>query len=128
MNSSEVDCSNVYVTSIKDKGLGVFARKKILKNELIEKGVMRRIEFDGNKSPYLFTWSNDKKVWAFGSGCVTFYNTSRTPNTIMTRYLDDDRFEIHALHDIDKDIELTHKYKSLEWRECFDDLRKNKNL
>ena len=29
----------------------------------------------------------------------------------------------YPLKDIKKDEELTHKYKSLEWRECFEDLR-----
>jgi hypothetical protein len=30
--------------------------------ELVEKGVMRRLPegFDGNKSPYVFTWSNER--------------------------------------------------------------------
>ena len=125
---SEIDCSNVYVSNIPNKGLGVFAKKNFSKNELIEKGVVRRIKFDGNQSPYLFTWSEDKTVWAFGSGCSTFYNTSRNPNTIMTRYFDEDRYEIHALHDIEKETELTHKYRSLEWRDCFDDLRQIEDL
>jgi hypothetical protein len=37
----------------------------------------------------------------------------------MTRFYDDDRFEIHAVRDIAADEELIHTYKSLEWRECF---------
>ena len=41
----------------------------------------------------------------------------------MTRIYDEDRFEIHATKDIEADEELTHRYKSLEWRECWDDLR-----
>ena len=47
-------------------------------------------------NPYVFTWSEDipNKIWAFSSGCATFYNTSLIPNTIMIRYFDEDRFEI----------------------------------
>jgi SET domain-containing protein len=62
-------------------------------------------------------------VWAIGSGCATFYNTSESPNTKMTRFFDEDRYEIHALRDIAEGEELTHVYMSLAWRECFADLR-----
>ena len=42
----------------------------------------------------------------------------------MKRFFDEDRFEIYARRDIEKDEELTHTYISLEWRECFSDLNK----
>jgi hypothetical protein len=34
----------------------------VFTGELVEKGVMRRLPegFDGNKSPYVFTWSNER--------------------------------------------------------------------
>jgi len=49
-----------------------------------------------------------------------FYNTHPTdPNTEMTRFFDEDRFEIYALRDIREGEELTHTYKSLKWRKCF---------
>ncbi len=118
---SEVDCVNVYVTKscMEHGGMGAFAKRKIHKGDLIEKGLVRRIMCDGHKNPYLFTWSDDRTVWAFASGCATFYNTSLTPNTVMTRFFDEDRFEIHAACDIGVDQELTHTYKSLNWRTCF---------
>ena len=121
---SLIFCNNIYVKAITNKGLGVFASKMFKKGELIEKGIIRRIDIDGNKNPYIFSWSPDKDVWGFGSGCSTFYNTSMDPNCKMVRYYDEDRFEIFALCDIDIDIELTHKYVSLDWRECFQDLKK----
>tara|TARA_R110002073_G_scaffold18246_1_gene67813 strand:- start:2341 stop:2481 length:141 start_codon:yes stop_codon:yes gene_type:complete len=37
----------------------------------------------------------------------------------MVRYFDEDRFEIYATKDIVIGDELTHTYKSLEWREAF---------
>ena len=126
--NSVVYCDKVYVKKTKDKGLGVFAKNYIKKGELIEKGVIRRIEIDGNDCPYLFTWSEDRSVWGFGSGCSTFYNTSLKPNTKMVRYYDEDRYEIYSLRNIERNEELTHKYKSLQWRKCFEDLRNMEDL
>ena len=95
-----------------------FAKVKIAKGELIEKGIMKRVDVDGNKNPFVFNWSDDRTVWAYPGGCATFYNTSRNSNTIMTRYFDKDIYEIHAKVDIKEDEELTHTYRSLEWRGC----------
>ena len=127
-DKSDIDCNKVYVKYTQKKGHSAYANVDIKKGQLIEKGLARRVETDGHKNPYLFTWSEDRTTWAFASGCVTFYNTSRNPNTIMTRYFDEDRFEIHAKEDIKKDTELTHTYRSLEWRDAFEDLRQMKNL
>ena len=41
----------------------------------------------------------------------------------MKRLFDEDRFVITATRDIKKGEELTHTYKSLKWRGCWDDLR-----
>ena len=41
----------------------------------------------------------------------------------MHRDYDNDSFEITALRPISKGEELTHVYKSLQWRDCFSDLR-----
>jgi hypothetical protein len=98
------------------------------KGDLVEKGLMRRLPegFDGNTCPYIFTWSDERpnKTWGMGSGCAPFYNTAAAEdsNTKMVRYFDEDRFEIFADRDIKKDEELTHTYKSLKWRTCFQDL------
>ena len=125
---SLVKCTNVIVKNTLNKGLGTFANKRFVKDELVEKGVVKRIECDGNKNPYLFTWSKDRTIWAFASGCATFYNTSRDPTTTMKRFYEEDRYEIYALRNIEEGEELTHKYKSLEWRECFQGLREMKDL
>lgn len=123
---SLVDCTKVFIKNVEGKGASTFAKQDIRQGELVEYGIMRRLEnFDGNKSPYVFCWSDDipNHTWAFSTGCAAFYNTSLTPNTSMTRFFDEDRFEIHALVDIKKGDELFHKYKSLAWRECWDELR-----
>ena len=134
IDDSKIWCENVYVkrscysNEMTGEFDGAYARKDFKEGDLIEKGVMRRLPdgFDGNKCPYIFTWSNDRpnNVWAMGSGCSAFYNTNKegVANTRMVRYFDEDRFEIFASRDIYKDDELTHTYLSLRWRECFSEL------
>ena len=121
---SLIDCSKVIVKNTNTMGLGAFINQNIKRGDLIEKGVVRRIDSDGHKSPYLFSWSEDRTVWAFASGCATFYNTSLDPNTRFVRNYITDTFKIYAQRDIKVGEELTHKYKSLEWRECFQELNK----
>ena len=120
-----VDCSKVYVEASM-AGAGVFSACDVKENELIERGIVRRLPsaFDGNDSQYVHTWSDDGSVWAIGSGCSTFYNYSEEPNTEMHRDFDADTFEIRALRDVSEGEELTHTYKSLAWRKCFADLNK----
>lgn len=120
-----IDCSKVYVKNDERGGAGAFAACSMKEGELVEKGIVRRLPVDGNKCPYVFTWSEDKSEWASGSGCSVFYNASLDgkENTRMVRVFDENRFEIYAMRDIQKDEELTHLYKSIEWRECFRDLK-----
>jgi SET domain-containing protein len=120
-----VDCSKVYVDTAPNKGAGVYAARPIKAGELVEIGIVRRLPeaFNGNQSPYVFTWSEDRTVWAIGSGCSTFYNNSDDPNTKMHRNFAEDTFEIVALRDIAEGEECVHTYKSLPWRACFEDLR-----
>ena len=122
-----VDCSKVVVrpSMYQNAGLGAFAKENISEGELVEHGVARVIRCDGNKDPYLFTWSEDRTKWAFCSGCAPFYNTSLTPNTRMERNFEDNTFAIYACRDILEGEELTHKYRSLWWRDCFTDLNKS---
>ena len=125
MNKPLIDCSKVTVLNTgTTKGIGAYASKDIKKGELVEYGIMRRVDTDGNQNPYLFTWSDDRSVWAYASGCATFYNTSKSPNVKMDRFFDEDRFTITALQDINKGDELMHTYRSLEWRQCFQELNK----
>ena len=131
---SLVDCSKVHVSEStfctpENKFNGAFARVNIKKGELVEKGLMRVLSdnsnkaFNGMNNPYVFTWSNDlpNYTWAFASGCATFYNSGLEgqTNTRMKRYFNENRFEIYATKDIQAGDELTHTYKSLEWRDVF---------
>ena len=121
---SWVDCSKVYVAASMG-GAGAFAACDIAREEVVEVGIVRRLpaSFDGNDWPFGFSWSEDRTVWATGSGCSTYYNASKDPNCSMQRDFENDTFEITALRDIKKGEELTHTYKSLQWRKCFEDIR-----
>jgi len=117
-----MDSSKVYIARIgEEMGDGAFAAVDIKEGEIVEFGIARRLPgLDGHRNPYVFTWSEDRSVWATCSGCAMFYNTSaNNPNTKMHRYFEEDRFEIVALRDIKKDEQLTHTYRSLQWRQCF---------
>eukprot|EP00929_Paragymnodinium_shiwhaense_P020038 TRINITY_DN13485_c0_g1_i1.p2 TRINITY_DN13485_c0_g1~~TRINITY_DN13485_c0_g1_i1.p2 ORF type:complete len:177 (-),score=34.11 TRINITY_DN13485_c0_g1_i1:269-799(-) len=124
---SLIDCSKVYVKKDQWGGAGAFAAEAIKKGELVERGIVRRLPVDGNESQYVFTWSegDSRDVWASGSGCSVFYNANIDggENTEMHRYIAEDKFEIFAIKDIEKDEELTHLYKSIEWRNCFKELK-----
>lgn len=132
-NQNKIFCSNVYV---KESSLsntdnvfdGAFANKSFKKGEIIEYGIVRILpdNFDGNKSPYVFTWSDEipNKRWAMASGCAPFYNTSiKDKNVNMERDFINNTFKIIADRDIQKDEELLHTYKSLQWRECFTEIK-----
>ena len=124
-NSSLVECSKIEVklSPIKNAGLGAFLNTDVVKDEIIEKGVVRIIPIDGNIYPYCFTWSYDRKVWGIVSGCATFYNHSNNPNVRMVRNFIDNTFYMQSLKDIKKGEELTHSYKSIDWRKCFTDIK-----
>ena len=119
-----VNCSKVYVAK-SQYGLGVFARNPIKLGEIIETGLMVRLtNTDGNENPHLFTWSDDRKVWASGSGCLPYYNhTSGEPNMKKIGDLQADTMIVVALRDIEKDEELVSQYYSASWRKCFSDLK-----
>lgn len=122
-----MDCSKVFIKpTIKNhiKMNGVFSKEPIKKGDIIEYGIASIINADGNKNPHLFTWSDDipNTTWAALSGCAPYYNTSLEPNCKVIRDFENNTFKIIALNDIEKEEELTHTYKSLNWRTCFQDL------
>ena len=114
------NCDKVYLDKDKWGGYGVFAREDIFKGDIVEKGLMMRlVNVDGNENPHLFTWSDDKKVWATGSGLLNYYNHSDIPNIKKVGDLKKDTMEIIALRDIKKGEELCNTYMSKNWRKCF---------
>jgi hypothetical protein len=111
--NSLINCSHILVKQTK-YGIGAFATKKFYENEVIEEGIIKRIITTNHKNPYLFKWK-DENISAYASGCFTFYNTSLEPNSIMIKNYDLDSFKIIALHDIEKGVELTRNFNSLQF-------------
>lgn len=101
-------------------GWGVFTKNPIKNGELIERCIMSVLKnVDGNENPHLFTWSDDKKTWAAGTGLLPFYNHSDTPNIIKKADFPNNILEVYALRDIDAGEELRNTYYSKQWRTCF---------
>lgn len=124
-----VNCENVYVSNsgVCD-GHGAFARKNFVEGETIEIGLAKILNnCDGHENPLLFTWSDERpnKTWAVCSGCTPFYNSSSGTgaNCEMLRDFNNNTFTIIASRNIKADEELFHTYRSLQWRECFSDIR-----
>jgi SET domain-containing protein len=117
-----VNCSKVYV-DVCEFGYGVFANQNIKEGEIIEIGLMYIINgVDGNNNSHLFTWSDDRSVWAGASGCIPFYNHSNIPNIKKIGDLVNNTMSIIALRDIMKGEELKNTYMSSKWRKCFNNL------
>ena len=115
-----VICDDVSVQKSEIHGLGCFARRDFKEGEIIEVGIMTPLEgVDGHINPHLFTWSDDRSVWACGSGCLPFYNHSENPNVLKKGDLKNNTMKIIALKDISKGEELTSYYYSKDWRKCF---------
>ena len=131
---NKVYCSNVYVdtstfSTEENKFDGAFAKIDFKEGDIVEWGVVRVLPegFDGNESPFVFTWSDElpNKTWGMASGCATFYNTSiKDTNVKMNRDFVNNTFTIVATRDIKANEELLHTYKSLQWRTCFQDIKK----
>ena len=101
-------------------GRGVFAARDFSPGEVIERGVMYRLRnVCGHENEHLFTWSDDRTVWAAGSGYLPFYNHSDTPNVRKEGDLDRDTMVVIALKPIRAGEELLGTYSSKSWRRCF---------
>tara|TARA_R110002072_G_scaffold95784_6_gene211028 strand:+ start:126 stop:497 length:372 start_codon:yes stop_codon:yes gene_type:complete len=115
-----INCRDVYIKRAGRKGLGVFARKDFKLGEVVEKGIMMPLNnCSGHDNPHLFTWSEDKKVWAAGSGYLPFYNHSENPNIFKIGDLPNNILTFYASRYIRKDEEITGTYMSKKWRDCF---------
>ena len=114
-----VDCSKVYIDKW-EKGLGVYAKEDLRVNDVVEIGTMMVMKnVDGNENPHLFTWSDDRKVWSAGSGCLPFYNYSSNPNIKKVGNLKNNTMKVIAIKDIKKGEHLCNTYFSKKWRTCF---------
>ena len=108
---------NVYVLKSRKRGRGVFARRKIIRGELIERSPV--IVIPGGQwssmdesvlSNYVFDWGEKEEHAAVALGYVSIYNHSYTPNAELTECLDDAVIEVSALRDISPDEEIFVNY------------------
>ena len=116
-----IDCSSAVAKRDAFGGAGAFARRPFKKGEMIERGIVRVLPVCGHKFQYVFTWKQgEETVHATGSGTSVLYNVSSdgSENTSVERFYDEQRFNIFATKDIEKDEELSHLYHGIDWREC----------
>jgi len=97
----------VYIKPTADKGRGVFARRKIKRDEMIERSpviVVPRQQWPTIEgtilSNYVFDWGEDEQDAAVALGYVSIYNHSYKPNAALTECLDEKVIEVAALCDI----------------------------
>ena len=97
----------VLIKPTADKGRGVFARRKIKRDEMIERSpviVVPRTQWPTIEntilSNYVFDWGEDEQDAAVALGYVSIYNHSYEPNAALTECLDEKVIEVSALRDI----------------------------
>ena len=81
---------------------------------------------NGEDIKYILGNLKSKKLSNFSEKIleIALLTNSYIPNTYMVRDFDKNTFVIRASCDIESDTELFHKYKSIEWRSCFNPLKK----
>jgi len=116
-----INCEKVIVKKSKiiKSELGVFSKVKIKKGEIIEWGIATIIpDIDVRDNDKFYTWDGENRSKAATvSGCGLFYNTlGDKSNARCVPYHSENRFEIYALKNIDKDEEITFRYDSMNYR------------
>src|SRR5262245_33843799 len=108
---------NVYVSDAAARGRGVFARRKIKRDEIIERAPV--IIIPGNEwagmldnvlANYVFDWGENDEHACVALGYVSLYNHSYTPNASLTECLDEGIMEVVALRDIEAGEEIFINY------------------
>jgi len=109
--------SNVCIGLTGDRGRGVFARRKILRDEVIERSpviVIPDLEWAGMQetvlSNYVFDWGENEEHAAVALGYVSIYNHSYTPNAELSECLEDGIIEVTAIRDIEPNEEIFVNY------------------
>ena len=114
------DSNKIHIDKSGTRGLGVFAKVPFKKGDIIERAIMMPlVNVDGNINPHLHTWSDDRKIWATGTGYVAFYNHSENPNIIKDGDIINNTMKVIAKKDIKAGEELCSYYMSKPWRYCF---------
>jgi SET domain-containing protein len=108
---------NIRISSTSSMGRGVFAVRKIAKDEVIEKApviVLPEEQWDliepTDLRDYVFSWGDNDELTAVALGYVSIYNHSYTPNAMYVQAAEDVAIEIVALRDIDCGEEILVNY------------------
>lgn len=114
---SDPNSRDVRMGVIEGRGRGMFARRKFLKGELIERAPI--VAIDEKKWPnaaktilsdYAFDWGEKDEHAAIALGYISIYNHSYSPNAQLEQMLDELMMEIVAVKDIEPGDEITINY------------------
>jgi SET domain-containing protein len=108
---------DVRMGALERRGRAMFASRKFLKGELIERAPVIPINEkqwpNAEKtilSDYAFDWGKDDEHAAIALGYVSIYNHSYTPNAQLEELLDELMMEVIAIRDIQPGEEITINY------------------
>jgi SET domain-containing protein len=116
-NYEDPNSSTIYMQQTADKGRGVFARQRILRDQVIERApviVVPKTEWaimeETVLSNYVFDWGEHDEHAAVALGYVSIYNHSYRPNASLNELLDENVIEVVALQDIEAGEEIFVNY------------------
>src|SRR5262245_37046273 len=107
----------VWMGVVEGRGRGMFACRKFLRGELIERAPI--VAIDEKKWPnaaktilsdYAFDWGENDEHAAIALGYISIYNHSYSPNAQLVQMLDELMMEIIAIKDIEAGDEITINY------------------
>ncbi|MBX3256119.1 MAG: SET domain-containing protein-lysine N-methyltransferase [Chitinophagaceae bacterium] len=114
----------LYIDSTKDKGRGVFTRKKIAAGTLVEtapvivmSGKDRTLLDQTPLHDYIFIWGQEKNQCCMALGYIPIYNHSYRSNCEYFMDYDEQIMFIKTVRAIDKDEELTINYNG-NWNDA----------
>jgi SET domain-containing protein len=114
---SDPNSRGVRMGVVEGRGRGMFACRKFLKGELIERAPI--VAIDEKKWPnaaktilsdYAFDWGENDEHAAIALGYISIYNHSYSPNAQLEQMLDELMMEIIAIKDIEAGEEITINY------------------
>ena len=114
---SDPNSRGVRMGVVEGRGRGMFAARKFLKGELIERAPI--VAIDEKKWPnaaktilsdYAFDWGENDEHAAIALGYISIYNHSYSPNAQLEQMLDELMMEIIAIKDIQPGEEITINY------------------
>jgi SET domain-containing protein len=114
---ADPNASDVRMGTVERRGRAMFAARKFLKGELIERApvipINQRQWPSAEKtilSDYAFDWGEHDEHAAIALGYVSIYNHSYTPNAQLEELLDELMMEVVAIKDIQAGEEITINY------------------